>query len=340
MKILFIINALPDYKEMFIRELSKHHEITVIAKLNNGFKNDFERFGYQYIEIKCYSMLGLKVQPKLFYYIFFKKWGKIICSWNIRYFDRFLYFLLYLARNKKWIWWGHILGRSDFKYSSLFRKTFIPMAKSTLIYSDFFKQQLLKEYNYKNIHSFNNSELSLKEVRKSKWNDDLTLNILFVGRYNERKKLEFFVELAKHNETFEILLIGPGMLDNFKSITLPNFRVLDKIENNKLDRYFNWAHLVVNPGLLGLIILNAARYGKPILINDIAGHGPEISLAYESNQLFYDFSDLDKISSYLNDFKKNKKILHNKGRALQEIAIKNYNIENMVNVHLNSIKLD
>ena len=340
MRTLFVINALPDYKESFIRELGKHHEITVIAKPNNGFENDFERVGYEYIEVECYSIFGLKIQPRLFYYIFFSNWDKIICSWNIRYIDRLLYFLLYIARKKKWIWWGHMLGRSDFKYSSLFRKAFIPMAKSTLIYSDFFKQQLLKEFNYTNIHSFNNSELSLREVRKPEWQDSITLNLLFVGRFSERKKLDFFVELAKRNASFEILLIGPGMLENFKSITLPNFKVLDKIENNKLDSYFNWAHLVVNPGFLGLIILNAARYGKPMLINDISGHGPEISLAYDAHQLFYDFSDLEKISSYLEELKKNKKLLRAKGNFLQKIAIESYNVESMVKVHLNSLKDD
>jgi glycosyltransferase involved in cell wall biosynthesis len=323
-----------------MRKLCEQHDITVISIKKNGFENNFERFGYNYYEIYCFNFFGLKFQPKLLYYIFGIKWDRIICSWNIRHFDRFCYFLLYRSRKTKWIWWGHILGRSDFRYSNLVRKIFISMAKSTLIYSDYFRYQLLKEYHYKNIYSFNNSELSIEEVRKPIWKDDFTLNLLFVGRYSKRKNLNFFIEIAKLNKNLNILLIGPGMVENFKLIELTNFKVLDKIENDKLDSYFNWCHLVVNPGLLGLLISNASRYGKPILINKIPGHGPEISLAYDSNQLFHDFSDIDNVSKYLNYLKKNIKILQNKGIELQQTAIKKYNIEYMSKIHLKCINDD
>ena len=339
MKVLFIVNNLPEYKERFIREFSQKNDITVVAEKNNTYPNNFLRKGYSYFEVKSFSIFGLRIQPGLIKFIFFKKWDRIICSWNMRFIDRFFFFFIFLKKKEKWIWWGHILGSNKFWIAKQIRILFLKAAKSVLIYSDKFKTLLMKEFKYKNIFSFNNSEVSMDEFRESKWteNSNNKLSLLFVGRYQKRKNIEILIDLLKRKPNVELTLVGPGMLENFSNISQKNLKIIGPTDNNKLDSIFNTVDLVVNPGHLGLLISNAARYGKPIAISNTYDHAPEVSLAYASDQFFLDFDNNIELNQFIEYCLNNKNIIKKKGNELQRISKDRYNLQYMVKVHNDSM---
>ncbi|MEX2437633.1 MAG: glycosyltransferase [Candidatus Babeliales bacterium] len=339
MNVLIIINNVPDYKNKFIEKLASHCELTVVAEKNKTYDVVTERNGYSYIELETVSFKFFNIQKGLRKHIGNKKYDVIICSWNIRYIDRVILFLLSSKRRSKWIWWGHIYGKSDNDIIARIRRFMLNKASGILVYSPLIKEQLDNEKIDANIISFNNSEVSVRDFRVAKWNDDKFLKILFVGRYQTRKRLDRLIDLMYQFSHIKVRLIGPGMTMKFGWINHDRLELKDKVNNNKLDKDFSWCDIVVSPGHLGLLVMNSARYGKPILVSSTDLHAPEVSIAYESKQYFLDFDNPEDVKSMFNITLLNRETLREKAKMLQEIAREKYNIEYMVKCHVMMLEI-
>ena len=99
--------------------------------------------------------------------------------------------------------------------------------------------------------------------------------LLFVGRFVEKKGLPFLRELAKRLPQARFTFAGWGMLDP-QAWALPNVRVLRNLESRELVPLYQAADLLVLPSVgegFPLVVQEAMACGTPALVSDETGAG-------------------------------------------------------------------
>lgn len=117
-----------------------------------------------------------------------------------------------------------------------------------------------------------------------------------IGSIYPTKRPEFLLEAADHLRSiisgFELIVIGDGpdrhLLDRAAS-SRPWLHVLGAIHGADVARWASPASVLLNPGVVGLTIVDAFALGLPMVTCDISGHGPEVEyLEHEVNGLMLD----------------------------------------------------
>ncbi len=338
MKVLLILNHAPDYRESFLRELGSQVDLTVVAQPcdPDGLTPPDERVHYRYVEIVPFKFFGLFWQPGLRSILHERPWDVVCVSANLRHISRLFLFLTHQSHRERWVWWGHILGRSESKILSIFRKYLVSNAACCLVHGKSIAACLNEEFGV-NAVSFNNTEIKENELRQGVFEEHKELRLLFVGRYQPRKQLERLVALVDRMDSVQVRLIGPGM----ETLSIPSdllasgrMEIFDRTVGNELNSHFDWADLVVNPGHVGLLVMNAARHGKGIVIDSDSDHAPEFYLAKEAEQPFIPFADIHAVEQFVTEVRKNRALLQHWGAVLQKKAKQEYTIEAMVGTHV------
>src|SRR5690606_11352008 len=334
LKVLIVINHAPDYREPFFRELAMHCDLTVIAQpcSTANLTPPNERKGYHYIEIMPISFKGIVWQRGINKILYENSFDIYCVDFNPRMISTFWIFLTSPHLQSKWVWRGSVYGNSESRLLEKFRGLIFRKARSTLVYSKEIAARITKEYGVPSI-SFNNTEVSTSDIQPIKvYNCKKldTIKIIFVGRYQERKKLERLISLAKLNKKVELRLIGPNMdvltalLDND---TLSRVQIFGRLVGSELIPHFEWADVVFNPGHAGLLVLNAAKHGRAIVIDSNSKHAPEYFAAKESGQIFLPFDDLGAVNQWVEWVLENPENLTKLASQHQELALKEYTFE-------------
>lgn len=343
LKVLMVVDYAPDYREAFFQQLGQKCELTVVAQnlSSNNLKAPLERKNYNYIELPSKKCFGFIWQPGLSYIFKKKDWDIFCIGSSMRHLDRILIFLKNKKYRSKWVWRGQMFGKlSSRKFMFYPRKFLLENSLISLTYN-LEERDKLRSFVRSKVDSFNNSEVCIKEFREPSFNNDDTLNLLFVGRNQPRKKLERLIRLAQVNKDINIRLIGPNMEQLIISNDLIQARrvaIYPAMRGEELNEHFDWAHLVVNPGHLGLLVLNASRHAKPIVVDSSSTHAPEVEVAKRSNQFFIDFSNENVVNSFFSQLVGDRRDLKNRGEALQKLAKSEYTIEYMVDTHINAFR--
>jgi glycosyltransferase involved in cell wall biosynthesis len=116
--------------------------------------------------------------------------------------------------------------------------------------------------------------------------------------------------------------------------SLARVEVYGRTVGDELRPHFDWADLVVSPGDVGLLVTNAARHGKGILIDADSDHGPEYWLAKEANQPFISFGDVEVVYKFVEEVLTDRVALRHWGETLQAVAKSEYTVEQMVQRHI------
>ncbi len=339
---LLILNHAPDYRESFLRELGSQVDLTVVAQLcePDGLTPPEERVHYRYVEIAPFKFFGLFWQSGLKTILHQRSWDVVCVSANLRHVSRLVLFLKNPSYRERWVWWGHIFGRSESKVLSIFRKYLVAKAACCLVHGKSIAICLNEEFGV-NAVSFNNTEIKENELRQSVFEEHKELRLLFVGRYQPRKQLERLVALTDRMASVRVRLIGPGM----ETLSIPNdLLVSGRIElfgrtvGEELNAHFDWTDLVANPGHVGLLVMNAARHGKGIVIDSGSDHAPEFYLAKEAEQPFIPFADIHAVERFVTKVLENRTLLQHWGDVLQEKAKQEYTIESMVDTHIRAFE--
>lgn len=339
-KVLFVLNHAPDYRESFLSALSNYVDLTVIAgscEADNLIPPK-GRKGYRYLEISHSVFLGAQWPREKYNYDYLSNFDIICCSFNPRSPYWWFMILRYPELRSKWIWWGQIYGRSNLFLFHYVRKFFLPISERILVYSDDIVTRMNTEYGL-NAVSFNNTEIGENEFYSGVYLNlnNNSLNLLFVGRNQERKKLSRLMDIIIQHDELKLRLVGKGMSD----LEIPH----DLIHNGRVEIFshttgaalkvhFDWCDLVVNPGHAGLLVMNAARHGKGILIDNESSHAPEVILAKEARQPFVSFSSVEDCKKILEVFRTDRTFLKSLGSNLQSVAKTKYTVENMVQIHV------
>ena len=341
MKVLLCVDHAPLYREPFFSGLAKECDLTVIASDGVDLKLAYPkvREGYRYLQLEKKSIFKYFLWQKgLVNEVLNNDYDVVCMSFNLRHLDRMLAFFFYRHRAKSWVWRGHIFGGFNNKIVNKFRIFLLRRARATLVYSELITTRL-SALGYSGAVSFNNSEVLSDDFRApvKRFLGKSGFRLLFVGRAQKRKKLERLVGLAKRRKDVFVRLVGPGMdeLDLSNSDgNQGNIEVFPQTTGPELDHHFEWCDFVANPGHVGLLVMNSARYGVPIVIDNNSSHAPEVWLAREANQVFISWGDDEVVDSFLGSLSAGEIDLFRVGLELQTVACSKYTVEHMVTQHL------
>jgi len=330
MRVILLLDNAPDYRESFLRCLGNKCELTVIAhpcELSK-LQPPNQRCNYNYIELNCNNRTVFSAKNE-FQTTVDSISPQILCvSLNLRFPKRIIDFY----RNKKnvpWIWWGQVFGKN--KILNPLKLYLIKKSCGALVYTE----DIVNKINHKNVISFNNSQFSKDDFIELPNLVTNKLKFLFVGRPQKRKKLELALKLAKRRKDVIIRLVGPGMDDYFKDMGIPeNVEFYPAAHGSELIEHFQWSNLVINPGHAGLLVMNAATHNRPLIIDSVSEHAPEIQLARESDQFFVDFENQEALDSLLGNLINNPFVYEKKGSQIHKIAKNKYTVENMTEKHM------
>lgn len=167
---------------------------------------------------------------------------------------------------------------------------------------------------------------------------------IYCGSLYADKQLEFLLDAAKlihqENPSFRLLIIGDGpqrqwLIDAIR--TQPWIHYGGAQFGEYKAAYFALAHFFLNPGLVGLAILDSFAAGLPFITTEYEGHSPEVCyLQHGQNGLILPF-DQEKYARSVAELTRNTGVL----LALKEGARKSaqrYTVENMVSNVTNGIQ--
>src|SRR5690554_2400850 len=196
MKVLYFINYAPNYRDVFLKELGKHVDLTVVSYAGKeaNLKDPNERVGYKHICLK---------RKRFFFNINFNikeftiangDFDVVVVGYTL--WNPFRMINLFRKR-KRVICEGKIFGKNDGFVTRFFRRIFVNSGEGLLVYSELVKKHLLK-YTKRPIIVFNNTSYSKSDLKPLPLNPIInSLNVLWVGRYQKRKKLEILIQIAK-----------------------------------------------------------------------------------------------------------------------------------------------
>lgn len=180
-------------------------------------------------------------------------------------------------------WW--------FAYTELSEKTIsdigYPKERITILNNSIDTEKLKKDFQ--------------ESQKKNKQNLKIELGLhpdavvgIFIGSLYKEKLPELLIEscekIKQKFQNFELVVVGDGPMIGFfqeKKKLLPWIHVLGTLKGTKKTDALACADVMLNPGLVGLGILDSFTTGTPIITTDCKIHSPEICyLKNKSNGLF------------------------------------------------------
>jgi hypothetical protein len=337
LKVGYILNNAPNYRDVFLKELAKYVQLTVISfngsKIN--LKDPQEREGYDYIELAYKTFGGISFQLKEWFSMK-GDYDVLILGFDLRHPFR----LLNVFRSKRIIFSGLIYGKkSNSSINKFLRKQLLSRAEGVLVYSDIVKEKLMKEISVP-IISFNNTSFKENDIESLPFKFiGCELNLIWVGRYKSIKKIESLIQIARKYKNVNLRLIGPNIEDNIhlENDDL-NIQIIPEVYDSELKEHFAWSHAVFSPGHIGLLVMNSARFGRPVFIGSTVRHAPEIALAKASNQTFLNFQNENEVEFIINECVNQRNFLLEKGLLLSNTMKSKYTVEYMTQQYLEAIK--
>jgi phosphatidyl-myo-inositol alpha-mannosyltransferase len=119
-------------------------------------------------------------------------------------------------------------------------------------------------------------------------------NILFVGRLEKRKGLEYLIRacgiLKNHYNDFRLIVVGPGtrLRPRYERLAeqmgIPNVSFMGRASEAELAEYYRTADICCAPAThgesFGIVLLEAMACGKPVIASNIPGYA---SVAHHGN---------------------------------------------------------
>jgi len=149
---------------------------------------------------------------------------------------------------------------------------------------------------------------------------DGKLNILFVGRLEQRKGLDYLLKayelVKKEIPNCRLLVVGPGTRlrrkyeKQVKRRGLEDVHFIGYVKSEELPRYYKTADVFCAPALghesFGIVLLEAMAVGTPVVASNIEGYASVLSHGTEG--LLVPPRDIEALASSLISLLKNKQL--------------------------------
>ena len=163
--------------------------------------------------------------------------------------------------------------------------------------------------------------------------DDGKLNILFVGRLEKRKGVDYLIEAFKQVKqevpNSRLIVVGPGTRLRHKYEKRIQKSELESVffagytSYEDLPRYFKTAHVVCSPATgresFGIVLLEAMAVGRPIVASNIEGYASVLS--HEAEGLLVPPKNSVKLAESLVALLKDEKMRAEMGARGREKAL-------------------
>ena len=227
--------------------------------------------------------------------------------------------ILALRKNNKIIATEHLSFKRR-RITQIIKRFLYPKAYKLIVLTDTDKQ-LYEKFGIKNVLVIPNFIEISKEV--SLLNNK---NILFVGKLDVIKGVDFLVEIIKkfNNQNWKFTIVGDGPKKEQLKAELKNYNV--EIKGEILDvkkEYLNSDIFVLTSRKEGFpfVLLEAKNYGLPIISFDIPT-GPKELINNDIDGFLIDFADVDEFVRKLELLTSNERLLKEMGKNSKKSAYK------------------
>lgn len=267
------------------------------------------------------------------------------------------YFIIALAKitNQKIAFWGHGLNLQSKNPNGLrerWKRSLVKTADWWFGYTNHTKTYLTSVgFDPKKVTVLNNAidttefknhlhaikPETLLDLRKQYGIKEGSQVALFCGSLYADKKLDLLVEACDRIKlklkNFHIVIIGDGpqkpRLDSASS-NRPWMHVVGTKKGLEKAAFFKLADIMLNPGLVGLHIVDSFCAGTPIVTTKTAKHSPEISYIRDGeNGILTQEDAIDYSRAVINLLSNPEKLSQIQEEALKDSNV--YTIESMVN---------
>lgn len=283
MRVTILQPEVPHYRSEFFNELKEKLEEVDIYVYNST--NDSKKNGFKVDESNVKYISNIKSKGFLLYNPFTllkKRYGVIVLMLHFAHITTWLLLLTKFIHRKEIILWGQ--GISVKRYLSEENnpdwklKLQIALSDGVWIYMEKEKEMWQKIFPNKRIVSLNNTLTGVDEMLayapdltkdelKKKYNITQETVLIFCARFESNyRRTDLLVETIKHldKEKFGFIIIGAGK-------NKPNFKLFENVydfgavyETEIKRELFSIADIYFQPGWVGLSIVEAMAYGKPI----------------------------------------------------------------------------
>jgi glycosyltransferase involved in cell wall biosynthesis len=155
--------------------------------------------------------------------------------------------------------------------------------------------------------------------------------ILFVGRLQARKRLDYLLRACAEIQNVRLVIIGDGpereTLETLAKEIYPSAEFIGSKHGVELKPYFEEADLFVLPGTGGLAVQEAMSYGLPVIVAQ--GDGTQDDLVRKDNGWQIPPDDFDALVSIMKDALSDVARLRKMGVESYRIVKEEINIEKM-----------
>ncbi|MBZ9537143.1 glycosyltransferase [Cytobacillus oceanisediminis] len=203
------------------------------------------------------------------------------------------------------------ISKSELEISRKFK---LPKEKSIVIYNGISKENKL---------------IAEKSTLEDKI-DRSKINLLFIGRFDKQKGLDFLLDVFKVEgfSNIRLYLVGDNVLNSSKLDLSGNIFSLGWVDNKFINNYYEMFDAVIIPSRwegFGLVAIEAMRNKKALLVSD-RGALPEI-VKNEVNGYVFSINDQTELTHVLSNLNKND--LHAMGEKGYEMFLKDFTSEKM-----------
>jgi len=165
---------------------------------------------------------------------------------------------------------------------------------------------------------------------------DLQPSILFVGRLQDRKRINSLLRACAEIKNIRLVIVGDGpereSLESLAKEIYPSAEFIGAMHGGELKAYFEEADLFVLPGTGGLAVQEAMSYGLPIIVAQ--GDGTQDDLVRQGNGWQIPPDDFSALVSTMKDALSDVARLRKMGEESYRIVKDEINIEKMVDVFI------
>ena len=164
--------------------------------------------------------------------------------------------------------------------------------------------------------------------------------VLFVGRLQERKRVDLLLEACSQIPTApDLMIVGDGpdrdRLEAFASEIYPQAQFVGPRFGAELQEYFAWADLFILPGTGGLAVQEAMAAGLPVLV--ARGDGTQRDLISGNNGWLLPSDDLEALIAAMTKAFSNPDRLRAMGERSYRLVVERFNIETMSEVFVQAM---